>query len=52
MYIDIDSCGWVSLMQMNQEEAEALATMIQGAGLAERRLFNNAIQQLEEEVGV
>lgn len=24
MYIDIDSCGFVSLMQMNAEESEAL----------------------------
>jgi len=52
MYIDIDSCGFANLMGMNQKEAEALAEMIRGAGLSERRQFNKVLQQLEEEVGV
>lgn len=52
MYIDVDSCGLVSLMQMNMEETEALATVIRGAGLSERRIFNNVLRQLEEEAGV
>ena len=52
MYIDVDSCGFVSLMQMNTEEIEALATMIRSAGLNERRTFNNVLQQLEKEAGV
>lgn len=52
MYIDVDSCGFVSLMQMNTEESEALASMIRSAGLNERCTFNNVLQQLEKEVGV
>ncbi len=52
MYIDIDSCGFVTLAQMNTAEAEALATMIRGAGMEERRCFNNVLQQLEKEAGV
>ena len=42
----------VSLMQMNMAETEALATMIRGAGLSERRTFDNVLQQLEKEAGV
>ena len=52
MYIDVDSCGFVSLMQMNTEESEALASMIRSAGLSERRTFNKVLQQLEKEAGV
>ena len=52
MYIDVDSCGFVSLMQMDAEESEALATMIRNTGLSERRTFNNVLQQLEKEAGV
>lgn len=52
MYIDVDSCGFVSLMIMNKAEAAALASMIRGAGLEERRCFNNVLQQLEKEAGV
>ena len=52
MYIDVDSCGFVSLMQMNMEEAAALASMIRGAGLIERRTFNGVLKQLEKEAGV
>ena len=49
MYIDVDSCGFVSLMNMNTSEAAALASMIRGAGLEESRTFNNVLQQLEKE---
>ena len=52
MYIDVDSCGFVSLMNMNTAEAAALASMIRGAGLEESKTFNNVLQQLEKEAGV
>lgn len=52
MYVDLDSCGCVSLMQMNMEETEALATMIRGASPSERCKFGNVLRQLEEEAGV
>lgn len=39
-------------MDMNVIEAEALASMIRGAGLEERRTFNNVLKQLEKEAGV
>lgn len=52
MYVDVDSCGFVSLMQMNSAETEALASMIRGAGLEERRTFDSVLRQLEKEAGV
>ena len=52
MYIDVDNCGFVSLMQMDTEEALALAEMIRGAGLTEKRLFHGVLKQLEKEAGV
>lgn len=52
MYVDIDSCGFVSLMQMDTEESASLAAMIRGAGLEERRVFNKVLQDLEKEAGV
>ncbi len=52
MYIDVDSCGFVSLMNMDTAEATALASMIRGAGLEERRRYNSVLQQLEKEAGV
>lgn len=52
MYVDVDSCGFVSLMQMNTAETAALASMIRGAGLEERRTFDSALRQLEKEAGV
>ena len=44
MYVDIDSCGFVSLMQMDTEESASLAAMIRGAGLEERRVFTKVLQ--------
>lgn len=52
MYVDVDSCGFVSLMQMDTVECEALAAMIRSAGLNERRTFNSVLQQLEKEACV
>ena len=52
MYIDVDSCGFVSLMQMDAKETMALASMIRGAGLEHRRTFNGVMKQLEKEAGV
>ena len=52
MYVDVDCCGFVSLMNMDITETAALASMIRGAGLRERRTFTNVLQQLEKEAGV
>lgn len=52
MYVNVDSCGFVTLAQMNTAEAKALASMIRGAGLEERRCFNSVLHQLEKEAGV
>lgn len=46
MYIDIDSRLRVNLMDMNDDEMQALITMIRGAGLHERRIFHRVLQQL------
>ncbi len=43
MYVDVDSCGFVSLMQMDTEESASLAAMIRGAGLEERRVFHHGV---------
>lgn len=51
MYIDIDGCGRVSLMEMDAREASALAKMIRGACLEERRTFNRILKELEKETG-
>lgn len=53
MYVDEDSCGFVSLMNMDITETAALASMIRGAGLRETtggRFEKNDIQLLRTDV--
>ena len=38
----------VNLMGMSIDEAVALKSMIEGAGLQERRMFNGVLQQLKQ----
>ncbi len=47
MYVEMTKDLEVNLMGMTWEEASALAHMIKGAGLEERRTFNKILRQLE-----
>ena len=50
MYVEMTKDLEVNLMGMSWEEAIALHNMIEGAGLRERRLFNDVLQQLKQPV--
>jgi len=46
MYIDKDSCGKFQLLDMTIDELKALARMIKGASLEERRTFNKVLREI------
>ena len=48
MYVELTKDLEVNLMGMSIDEAVALKEMIEGAGLEERRTFNNVLQQLKQ----
>ena len=50
MYVEITKDLEVNLMGMDWGEAVSLITMIEGAGLKERRIFNGVLQQLKQPV--
>ena len=50
MYVEMTRDLEVNLMGMSWEEAVALKTMIEGAGLLERRTFGPVLRQLKQPV--
>ena len=50
MYVEITRDYEVNLMGMTWEEAVQLKTMIEGAGLEERRTFNGVLRQLKQPI--
>ncbi|MBR1558034.1 MAG: hypothetical protein IJ647_09800 [Prevotella sp.] len=50
MYVETTKDLEVNLMGMTIKEACSLKTMIEGAGLEERRIFNGVLQQLKQPV--
>lgn len=48
MYIEKTNESKVNLMGMDLDQATALASMIRGAGLLERRTFNGILHQLTD----
>lgn len=50
MYVEMTRDYEVNLMGMTWEEAVQLKTMIEGAGLEERRTFNGVLRQLEQPI--
>lgn len=47
MYIDKDSYGYFQLMEISLDELKALAKMIEGASLEERRTFHNILRLIK-----
>ena len=50
MYVEMTRELEVNLMGMSIEEALALKAMIEGAGLEERRTFNDVLRQLKQPI--
>lgn len=50
MYVDIDSKRRVHLMDMDAHEVEHLISMIRGAGLTDRRVFNKVLRELTDKL--
>jgi hypothetical protein len=50
MYVEMTRDYEVNLMGMTWEEAVQLKTMIEGAGLEERRTFNGVLRQLNQPI--
>ena len=50
MYVEMTKDLEVNLMGMSWGEAVALLRMIEGAGLQERRMFNDVLHQLKQPV--
>lgn len=48
MYVEKTKDLEVNLMGMSWEEAVQLQTMIEGAGLEQRRTFNDVLRQLKQ----
>lgn len=48
MYIDKDSFGNYQLMGINDNALMGLETMIEGAGLEQRRTFNPVLEQIKK----
>lgn len=48
MYVEMTKDLEVNLMGMSIEEAVSLQHMIEGAGLEERRTFNDVLRQLKK----
>lgn len=48
MYIDKDSFGNYQLMGINDNALMGLKTMIEGAGLEQRRTFNPVLEQIKK----
>ena len=47
MYIDKDNYGYFQLMEMSIDELKALARMIEGASLEERRMFHPILRLIK-----
>ena len=47
MYIDKDNYGYFQLMEMSIDELKALARMIEGASLEERRIFHSIYKMIK-----
>jgi len=50
MYVEMTRNLEVNLMGMSWEEAVALQHAIEGAGLEERRTFNDVLRQLKQPI--
>jgi hypothetical protein len=50
MYVEMTKDLEVNLMGMTLEEAVQLQTMIEGAGLEQRRTFNGVLRQLKQPI--
>lgn len=48
MYLDVDRYGRYSLSNMKEEDLKSLQSMIEGAGLEERRRFHTILLELRK----